>query len=96
MEGLRINLPDWIETDYYSCAQAAAITGDVDPEKLEAHQKLLAVWNSAPRLGGLRIILDLPALLINVLVTALVYVGIKESKTASNMMVMLKVVVVLA
>ena len=36
----------------------------------------------------------MPALLINFLVTALVYVGIKESKTASNMMVMLKLVVV--
>ncbi len=34
--------------------------------------------------------------MINFLVTALVYVGIKESKTASNMMVILKIVVVLA
>ncbi len=50
--------------------------------------------NSAPRIGNLRIILDVPALLINFLVTALVYVGIKESKTASNMMVMLKLLVV--
>lgn len=92
----RFSLPDWIETDYYSCAKAAAVTGAVDADKQELHQKLLDIWNSAPRIGNFRIILDLPALLINFLVTALVYVGIKESKTASNMMVILKIVVVLA
>lgn len=91
----RFGLPDWIETDYYSCAQAAGLTGEIDPDKQAAHQKLLDIWNSAPRLGNFRIILDLPALMINFLVTALVYVGIKESKTASNLMVMLKLVVVI-
>ena len=95
LEGMSINLPEWIETDYYSCAQAASATGEIAADKQIAHQKLLDVWNSAPRIGSLRIILDLPALLINFLVTALVYVGIKESKTASNMMVMLKLVVVI-
>ncbi len=89
------SLPDWIETDYYSCAKAAAAVGEIDPSMQASHQKLLDVWNSAPRVGNLRIIFDLPALLINFLVTALVYVGIKESKTASNMMVMLKIAVVL-
>jgi amino acid transporter len=38
----------------------------------------------------MRLILDLPALGIVVLITALVYVGIRESKTASNIMVAVK------
>ena len=40
-------------------------------------------------------ILDLPALAINVIITALVYIGIQESKLASNAMVFLKLSVVI-
>ena len=40
--------------------------------------------------GGLRIIFDLPALIINLLITYLVYSGIKESRNFSNVMVILK------
>src|SRR5688500_14383656 len=46
-------------------------------------------------LGSLRIILDLPAILINVLITYLVYRGIKESRNFSNVMVILKLAVVI-
>ncbi len=45
-------------------------------------------------LGSLRVIFDLPALIINVLITALVYVGIKESRNFSNAAVILKLAVV--
>jgi basic amino acid/polyamine antiporter, APA family len=44
--------------------------------------------------GGLRIILDLPAFIINVLITMLVYRGVKESRNFSNLMVVLKLIVV--
>ena len=52
-------------------------------------------WQNAPHLGGLSIICNLPALLICVVITALVYVGIRESKFASNIMTVLKIGVVL-
>jgi amino acid transporter len=52
-------------------------------------------WGSAPQLFGMRIIFDMPALIINVLITILVYRGIKESRNASNAMVLIKIVVVL-
>ncbi|MDQ1088101.1 amino acid permease [Siphonobacter sp. SORGH_AS_1065] len=54
-----------------------------------------AAQASAPTLGGIKLILDLPAGLITVLVTALVYIGIKESKNVSNMLVALKMAVIL-
>jgi amino acid transporter len=44
--------------------------------------------------GGLRIIFDLPAFVINLLITYLVYRGIKESRNFSNVMVMLKLAIV--
>src|SRR5688500_8219575 len=45
-------------------------------------------------LGSLRIILDLPAIVINLLITYLVYRGIKESRNFSNVMVILKLAIV--
>ena len=54
-----------------------------------------AAWAGAPQVGGIPIVADLPALGIVVLITALVYIGIRESKTASNIMVALKLAVIL-
>jgi amino acid transporter len=59
-------------------------------------QIALEAYNTAPRIGGLPIIFDLPAGLITVLVTWLVYIGIKESRRASNIMVIVKIGVILA
>jgi amino acid transporter len=52
-------------------------------------------WKNPPLLGGLKVIFDLPALLINVLITYLVYRGTKESKNFSNLMVYIKLAVIL-
>jgi basic amino acid/polyamine antiporter, APA family len=52
-------------------------------------------WSSAPQIGGIPIIADLPALGIVFVITALVYVGIRESKTASNIMVAVKLAIIL-
>ena len=52
-------------------------------------------WASAPQVGGLPIVADLPALGIVFIITALVYIGIRESKIASNIMVALKLAIIL-
>lgn len=52
-------------------------------------------YNEAPRLAGLAIVFDLPALFINLVITLLVYRGIKESRNAGNAMVLIKIAVVL-
>ena len=63
----------------------------VTPAQLEAYQ----AWASAPELfGDWRLVVDLPAFGITVLITSLVYVGIKESKNASNLLVLLKLLIV--
>lgn len=54
-----------------------------------------AVRASAPAIGDLRIICDLPAGLITVLITAVVYIGIRESRNTSNILVVLKLGVIL-
>ena len=94
LNGLKMPLPSWLENDYYSCSEAAVNAADtISKPKFDAD--LVTIWDNAPRLAGLRIILDLPALAINLVITCLVYIGIHESKLASNAMVFLKLTVVI-
>ncbi len=62
---------------------------------LEAKNNLPELWASAPRLFGIPFIVNIPAFIINIFITALVYVGIKESKNFANGMVLFKVSVIL-
>lgn len=70
--------------------QLKAIAEKLNPAAIES----FAAWTGAPQVGGMRLIFDLPALGIVVLITALVYVGIRESKTASNIMVGIKLAII--
>lgn len=89
-----IHLPAWTGTDYFSAQRAneAALTNPNDP--LITNSEAYRAWISAPELGGYKVILDIPALVITALITWLVYRGIRESKNASNLLVALKLVVV--
>ncbi len=84
---MHIHMPAYLSTSYMEAKHAVA-RGTINKEILEA-------WNNAPIVGGLRIILDVPALIINVLITYLVFIGVKESRNFSNLMVVLKLAVVL-
>lgn len=52
-------------------------------------------WLNAPKLGSIPIVADLPALLIVVIITTLVFIGIRESKFASTTLTILKVAIIL-
>ncbi|MCW3116632.1 MAG: amino acid/polyamine/organocation transporter, superfamily [Chitinophagaceae bacterium] len=86
MSKMHVHIPEYLSTSYMEAKHA--IGGG------STNEEVLAAWNQAPVAGGLRIIFDLPALVINVLITYLVYRGIKESRNFSNVMVMLKIAVV--
>jgi len=83
---INLHIPDYFSNSYVEVKNAIN-AGTTDPE-------ILYAWNSAPTIGGMRIILDIPALVINLLITYLVYRGIKESRNFSNIMVILKLAVV--
>jgi basic amino acid/polyamine antiporter, APA family len=59
-----------------------------------ANTEILNAWKNAPVIAGLKMIVDIPALVINFLITYLVLRGVKESRNFSNVMVMLKLIVV--
>lgn len=54
-----------------------------------------AVRAEAPTIAGIPIVMNLPAFLIVLLITYIVYVGIKESKRSTNLMVGLKILVII-
>lgn len=84
---LNVHIPDYMSCSYHEAKLAVANNS--------SNAELIAAWNNAPVWGGTKIIFDLPALIINFLITILVYVGIKESRNFSNAMVILKLSVVL-
>lgn len=84
---VNLHIPEYFCTSYMEAKNAVA---GGTPTAAEA-----AAWANAPLIGSLKIILDIPALVINILITYLVYRGIKESRNFSNVMVILKLAVVL-
>jgi amino acid transporter len=98
MDGFSLHIPEWLTMDYSSAhtgftdaAALATTPGSVIDEVLLSKQ---AAWTNAPDIFGVRVILDLPALLIVALITYIVFRGIKESRNASNFLVGLKLAVV--
>ncbi len=83
---INLHLPEYLSTSYMEAKHAVA--------EGSLNKSLIIAWNNAPTIGGLKIILDLPALIINFLITYLVFRGIKESRNFSNIMVILKLAVV--
>ena len=105
LAGYGINLPEYLTMDFLTASrgfdkvnvllQAGNTLDQVKAMEgmgtaIDAYQ----AWTKAPVIGGWHFVCDFPALLITFIITLLVYIGIKESKTASNFMVALKLAVI--
>lgn len=96
-----INLPDWTTMDYLTAynghqhAEAMVNAGKSFANLDEATRIANNAWITAPRIGDFHLVADLPALGIIIFITWLVYRGMKESKNASNAMVIVKLAVIL-
>lgn len=100
MDKAGMHIPDWLTMDYSTAhtgfkdvtealSSGTALT-DIDPALVSQH----SAWTNAPTLFGIHLIMDIPALMIVVLITYVVFVGIKESRSLSNIMVGLKLAVI--
>ncbi len=97
LEGFGIHIPAWLSMAPQYALEAHQKLVELGPEALTVADKLgLKAYESAPRIGDVPIIFDLPSGVIITLITWLVYRGIKESRRASNIMVMVKIGVILA
>jgi len=105
MDKAGMHVANWLSMDYVTAHsgfdQVTALLAKGDTlQSLGANPDNAAIlsqydaWSHAPVLGGLHLIMDLPAFCIVALITAVVFVGIKESRAMSNIMVIIKLCVI--
>ena len=75
-----INLPDWLTHGYRTAL-------------LSSNPAVHGLLETAPRIAGVPILLNIPAALIVLAVTWLLYIGVRESARANNVMVVVKLLV---
>lgn len=100
LHNIGMHIPDFLCTSFFEAKNGSSQY----LEKIARHDIIGAkdflslhnTWVNAPHLGSVPFILNLPALAITVFITYLVFIGIKESRKASNMMVLFKLLVVAA
>lgn len=101
LEGFNIHMPDYLTTDYFTAFKAheqlqqLTASGHIK-DITDAIKTGAAAWNTAPGIDNIKLIANIPALAIVIGITYLVYIGIRETKKATNAMVYLKLAIVLA
>ena len=75
-----VQLPGWLTHGYFQVHASA------DPA-------VRALLDTAPQVGGLPVLLNLPAFIIVLIITALLVVGVQESTRVNNAMVVVKLLV---
>ncbi len=96
--GFGVHLPGWLITDpgtakdAFLAAQATLARGGVLDN---AGRAAVGAWNGAPLIGGYHIIINIPAFIIVCIIASVTYIGIRESKKTTNLMVIFKVAVVI-
>jgi APA family basic amino acid/polyamine antiporter len=78
---IRLHIPEYLATDYWTAKDGVREAAKV-------------AWNTAPIIGGVRFICNVPAFVITAIITWIIYIGIKESKRSTNIMVILKMAII--
>jgi basic amino acid/polyamine antiporter, APA family len=98
LEALHIHLPGWLTADPTTAQEAFNKTQQLISQGRPLNpgmQFVINSWNSAPLIFGKHFFINLPAFVIVCLITALTYIGIRESKKSTNAMVIFKIGVIL-
>lgn len=105
VSGYGLQIPEYLTMDFLTASRgyakvSALLASGNTLEQIKATPGMggasdaYLAWTNAPTFGGVHVVCDLPALAIVVIITALVFVGIRESKRASNIMVAIKLSIV--
>ena len=106
LAGYGIQFPNYLAMDYFTASSSATkisamLSSGATLETIEADGsnasmlQAFKAFEQAPALFGIKLICDLPAFLITAIITTIVYIGIQESRTTTNAMVILKIGIVL-
>src|SRR5215218_1668577 len=80
LSGFGVEFPAWLTHGYRTAL-------------LSSNPDVHALLQSAPRIAGIPILLNIPAAVIVMAITWLLYIGVKESTRANNVMVVVKLLV---
>lgn len=101
LSGFGMHVPEFLTVDCLSASRAfdevtrLLSEGNAFNSLSTSLQDGYYAWTNAPEIFGLKLIADIPAFSIVALVSILVFVGIRESKVASNIMVILKLLILM-
>jgi amino acid transporter len=101
LDALGLSLPAWLATnistahDGFDEATQLIAEGQTLDTLTKPLRNAFIAWSQAPLIGGIRFIINLPACIIVILITMLAYIGIKESKKSTNLMVIFKIAVII-
>jgi len=101
MNGLGLSIPEYLSTDFLTASRGfkeatlQMASGTAFTDLTPALKESFTAWQHAPAVSGIRFIADIPAFSIVVFITGLVYIGIVETKIASNIMVILKLLILM-
>ena len=101
LEGFHIHLPGWLSTNFETAQQGyeEAVKHLAAGGTRETFSKLARIGydaiTNAPKIGSWKVILNIPAFVIVILITILVYRGITESKKTTNAMVIFKIIIII-
>lgn len=102
INGFGFRIPHYLTIDYFTAFKTSReathlLAQGIGFESLTAYVKEgYLAWQTAPQIGSLRLIADIPALAIVIFITYIVFIGIKESKRTNNIIVAIKLIVVFA
>ncbi len=98
LRGFHIQLPEYLLTNYGTAKRAFEISlahkgqfSTLTPDVIKNYQAYI----DAPVILGRKFILNIPAFVIVSFISALTYIGIKESKKSTNAMVIFKIIVII-
>jgi basic amino acid/polyamine antiporter, APA family len=97
LEGFGVHLAPWLTADPGTAKNAYLLAQDAITQSQPLTPSLqfaYDAWNNAPVLFGYHIFINVPAFVIVCLIAYLTYVGIKESKAATNFLVVFKLLVI--
>ncbi|MDP4291411.1 MAG: amino acid permease [Bacteroidota bacterium] len=101
LQGMGLHFPEYLGMDWLSAfkghkeAIAQMASGVSFSGLSRSVQEAYTAWNHAPQLFGLHLVANIPAFAIVFFITVLVYIGIRETKNAGNIMVILKLVILM-
>jgi len=81
MDGFGWHIPDYLTMDYWTAQELGS-------------KAAIMAWENAPMFLGIRFICDIPAFVIVLIISAIIFVGIQETKNSANVMVFLKLAVI--